>query len=50
MKIPDIDLDELNKHIEEILKERIKLRKDYKKWLKKNPNKKRSSGQKKIIE
>ena len=50
MEIPDIDLDELNKHIEEILKERIKLKKDYKEWMKKNSNKKWSSAQKKIID
>jgi len=50
MKLPDIDLDELDKTIEQNRKERRKFISDYTKWLKKVDNKTWSSQQKKIID
>ncbi len=49
MKIPRIDLKELEKIKEENLKERLKFIDLYTKWIKKMENKKWSSKQKKII-
>lgn len=49
-KLPKINLKELKKIREEILKERIKFAKMYAEWLKKTPNKKWSSQQKEIID
>lgn len=49
MKLPDIDLEELEKSIEQNRKERIEFIHKYTEWLKKTPNKKWSSQQKDII-
>lgn len=49
MKTPDIDLEELKKLKEENFKERLEFIDKYVEWLKKTPNKKWSSQQKKII-
>ena len=50
MKLPKIDLKELKKFKEKNFKERIEFLEKYTEWLKKTPNKKWSSQQKKIIE
>jgi hypothetical protein len=50
MKLPKIDLKELEKFKEENFKERLKFIDQYTEWLKKTPNKVWSSQQKKIID
>jgi hypothetical protein len=50
MKSPKIDLKELNRQKEENFKERLEFIDKYAAWLKKTPNKKWSSQQKKIID
>ena len=50
MKLPDIDLVELEKSIEQNRKDRRQFISDYVKWLKKTDNKTWSSQQKKIID
>ena len=49
MKTPHIDLKELEKIKEENFRERLEFIDKYVEWLKKTPNKKWSSQQKKII-
>ena len=49
MKIPDVDIEKLEKFKEKNFKERLEFLKKYTEWLKKTPNKKWSSQQKKII-
>jgi len=49
MKTPDIDLKELKKIKEENFKERLEFLDKYAKWLKRSPNKRWSSQQKKIV-
>jgi len=50
MKLPEIDLKELDKIKEEILKERLEFNKKYVEWLKKTPNKKWSKQQRDLID
>jgi len=50
MKLPDVDLDELDKTIEQNRKDRRKFISEYTEWRKKTDNKKWSSQQKKIID
>jgi hypothetical protein len=50
MKTPNVDLEELKKLKEENFKDRLIFINKYTEWLKKNPNHKWSSQQKKIIE
>ncbi len=49
VNLPNIDLKELKKQKEENFKDRLKFIEMYAEWLKKNPNKKWSSEQEKII-
>ena len=49
MKLPKIDLKELEKQKEENFKERLEFIDRYTEWLKRTPNKRRSSEQKSII-
>jgi len=49
MKLPEIDLKELNKLKEENFKERLAFVEKYANWVKNSSNKKWSSEQKKII-
>lgn len=49
MKLPKIDLKELEKFKKENFKERLIFIEQYADWQKKNSNKKWSSGQKKLI-
>jgi len=50
MKIPDIDIEKLKKFKEKNFQDRLEFIKKYAEWLKKTPNKKWSSEQKKIID
>ena len=50
MKTPNIDLKELDKLKEENFKQRLDFIEKYVEWLKKTPNKKWSSQQKKLID
>jgi len=50
MKLPRIDLKELEKFKERNFKERLEFLEKYTEWIKKTPNKKWSSQQKKIID
>jgi len=50
MIIPDIDLEELKKFKEKNFLDRLKFIDQYADWVKKTPNKKWSSEQKKIID
>ena len=50
MKTPKIDLEELKKFKEQNFKERLEFIDKYVEWVKKNSNKKWSSGQKNMID
>jgi len=50
MKIPDIDLEELEKQKKENFRRRLEFIDQYVEWLKKTPNKKWSRQQKKLID
>jgi len=50
MKIPDIDIDKLKKFKEKNFQDRLEFVKKYAQWLKKTPDKKWSSQQRKIID
>ena len=50
MKIPNIDLKELQKFKKKNFKERLEFIEQYAKWVKKTPNKVWSSQQKKLID
>jgi len=50
MKIPDIDLKELEKQKKENFQRRLEFIDQYVEWLKKTPNKKWSKQQKKLID
>jgi len=50
MKIPDIDLEELEKQKKENFRQRLEFIDQYVEWLKKTPNKKWSKQQKKLID
>jgi hypothetical protein len=50
MKLPDIDLEELEKLKKDNFKERLEFINKYAEWLKKKTNSKWSSQQKKIID
>mgnify|MGYP006300747011 FL=1 len=50
MKIPDVDLKELEKQKKENFKQRLEFIDKYVEWLKKTPNKKWSKQQKKLID
>jgi len=50
MKIPDIDLEELEKQKKENFRQRLEFIDQYVEWLKKTPNKKWSRQQKKLID
>lgn len=49
IETPDIDLEELRKFKEENFKDRLEFIDKYAEWVKKTPNKKWSSQQKKIV-
>lgn len=49
MKLPKIDLKELEKQKEDNFKDRLKFIENYSKWLKKTSNKEWSSQQNKIV-
>ncbi len=50
MKIPEIDLEELDKQKKDNFQQRLEFIDQYVKWLKKTENKKWSEQQKKLIE
>ncbi|MDD5178158.1 MAG: hypothetical protein PHT54_02660 [Candidatus Nanoarchaeia archaeon] len=50
MKLPKIDLEELNKQKEKNFEERLKFIDRYAEWVKKTPNKVWSSQQKELID
>ena len=49
MKVPNVDLEELEKQKKRNFKQRLKFIDQYVEWLKKTPNRKWSKQQKKII-
>lgn len=50
MKVPDVDLEELEKQKKKNFQQRLEFIDQYVKWLKKTPNKEWSKQQKKIID
>ena len=50
MKLPEIDLEELEKNKKQNFKDRLKFIDEYSKWLKKKSSKEWSKQQKKIID
>jgi hypothetical protein len=49
MKVPDVDLEELEKQKKKNFQQRLEFIDQYVEWLKKTPNKKWSKQQKKLI-